>query len=151
MSTETVKQTTFRRLLGYIKPYRAAFALSIVGMLGYAAVDTFFFSQIETLIDDGLTDHNSKILIYGAIFVPVVFIARGIFNFIASYFLNWVGFRVVTTLRQELFDHMMRLPVSFHDQHSTGDLISKITLPNFPLSFFFNPKFLKDILHNYQI
>lgn len=127
MSTETVKQTTFRRLLGYIKPYRAAFALSIVGMLGYAAVDTFFFSQIETLIDDGLTDHNSKILIYGAIFVPVVFIARGIFNFIASYFLNWVGFRVVTTLRQQLFDHMMRLPVSFHDQHSTGDLISKIT------------------------
>lgn len=127
MSTETVKQTTFRRLLGYIKPYRAAFALSIVGMLGYAAVDTFFFSQIETLIDDGLTDHNSKILIYGAIFVPVVFIARGIFNFIASYFLNWVGFRVVTTMRQQLFDHMMRLPVSYHDQHSTGDLISKIT------------------------
>ena len=127
MSTETVKQTTFRRLLGYIKPYRAAFAISIVGMLGYAAVDTFFFSQIETLIDDGLTDGNSKILIYGAIFVPVVFIARGLFNFIASYFLNWVGFRVVTTLRQQLFDHMMRLPVSFHDQHSTGDLISKIT------------------------
>ncbi len=127
MSTETVKQTTFRRLLGYIKPYRAAFALSIVGMLGYAAVDTFFFSQIETLIDDGLTDHNSKILIYGAIFVPVVFIARGMFNFIASYFLNWVGFRVVTTMRQQLFDHMMRLPVSYHDQHSTGDLISKIT------------------------
>lgn len=127
MSTETVKQTTFRRLMGYIKPYRAAFALSIVGMLGYAAVDTFFFSQIETLIDDGLTDGNSKILIYGAIFVPVVFIARGLFNFIAAYFLNWVGFRVVTTLRQQLFDHMMRLPVSFHDQHSTGDLISKIT------------------------
>lgn len=128
MSTPTPQQkTTFRRLLGYLKPYRAAFALSIVGMLGYAAVDTFFFSQIERLIDDGLTNQNTKILIYGAIFVPVVFIARGLFNFIASYFLNWVGFRVVTTLRQQLFDHMMRLPVSFHDQHSTGDLISKIT------------------------
>ncbi|MDX1706404.1 lipid A export permease/ATP-binding protein MsbA [Pseudidiomarina sp.] len=124
---ELKKQKTFRRLLAYIKPYRAAFSLSIIGMLGYAAVDTFFFSQIETLIDDGLTQHNPKILLYGAIFVPVIFIARGIFNFISTYFLNWVGFRVITTLRQQLFDHMMRLPVSFHDRHSTGDLISKIT------------------------
>lgn len=124
---ENKKQKTFRRLLAYIKPYRAAFSLSIFGMLGYAAVDTFFFSQIETLIDDGLTQHNPKILLYGAIFVPVIFIARGIFNFISTYFLNWVGFRVITTLRQQLFDHMMRLPVSFHDRHSTGDLISKIT------------------------
>ncbi|RUO79147.1 lipid A export permease/ATP-binding protein MsbA [Pseudidiomarina taiwanensis] len=127
MSQNTAKQRTFRRLMGYIKPYRAAFIFSIVGMLGYAAVDTFFFSQIETLIDDGLTNQNSKILIYGAIFVPVVFIARGLFNFISTYFLNWVGFRVVTTLRQQLFDHMMKLPVAFHDRHSTGDLISKIT------------------------
>ncbi len=127
MSAETVKQKTFRRLMGYIKPYRAAFFFSIIGMLGYAGVDTFFFSQIETLIDDGLTSSNPKILLYGAIFVPVVFILRGLFNFISTYFLNWVGFRVVTTLRQQLFDHMMKLPVSFHDRHSTGDLISKIT------------------------
>jgi len=131
MSTETipdaVKQRTFKRLLAYIKPYRAAFALSIFGMLGYAAVDTFFFSQIETLIDDGLTEHNPKILLYGAIFVPLVFIGRGLFNFISTYFLNWVGFRVVTTMRQQLFDHMVKLPVSFHDNHSTGELLSKIT------------------------
>ncbi len=127
MSVETVKKRTLRRLLGYIKPYRPAFILAIIGMLGYAAVDTFFFSQIETLIDDGLTEQNSKILIYGALFVPIIFVARGLFNFISTYFLNWVGFRVVTTLRQQLFDHMMQLPVSFHDSHSTGDLLSKIT------------------------
>lgn len=125
--TETQKKRTFRRLLGYIKPYRAAFVCSVFAMIGYAAVDTFFFSQIETLIDEGLTEQNSKILVYGAIFVPLVFIARGAFNFISTYLLNWVGFRVITTLRQQLFDHMMKLPVSFHDKHSTGDLLSKIT------------------------
>ena len=88
---------------------------------------TLFFSQIETLIDDGLTEQNSDILLYGAIFVPFFFIIRGFFNFASSYFLNWVGFKVVTKMRQQLFDHLMKLPVAFHDQHSTGDLISKIT------------------------
>lgn len=125
--TDNLKKRIFRRLMGYIKPYKMAFICSVLAMVGYAAVDTFFFSQIETLIDEGLTEQNSQILLYGAIFVPLVFVARGTFNFVSTYLLNWVGFRVVTTLRQELFDHMMKLPVSFHDRHSTGDLLSKIT------------------------
>ncbi|KPD22427.1 lipid A export permease/ATP-binding protein MsbA [Idiomarina abyssalis] len=127
MDSQIKKKTTFKRLLGYIKPYKAAFILAVVCMIGYAGIDTLFISQIQTLIDDGLTEQNSNVLIYGAIFVPFIFILRGILNVGSSYFLNWVGFKVVTKMRQQLFDHMMKLPVSFHDQHSTGDLISKIT------------------------
>lgn len=127
MDSQIKKKTTFKRLLGYIKPYKAAFTLAIICMIGYSAIDTLFLSQIETLIDDGLTEQDSKILLYGALFVPFIFILRGLLNVASSYFLHWVGFKVVTKMRQQLFDHMMKLPVSFHYQHSTGDLISKIT------------------------
>lgn len=126
-SQKIVRQQTFRRLLKYIKPHRAAFIVAIIGMLGYAGVDTFFFSNIETLIDDGLGQNNPAILIYGAIFVPFVFLLRGLFNFISTYFLAYVGFNIVTTMRQQLFEHLMKVPVAYHDQVSTGDLISKIT------------------------
>ncbi|MCJ8315921.1 lipid A export permease/ATP-binding protein MsbA [Idiomarina sp.] len=127
MDSQQKKKTSFKRLLGYIKPYKMAFFLAVVCMIGYAGIDTLFISQIQTLIDDGLTEQNSNVLLYGAIFVPVIFVLRGVLNVGSSYFLNWVGFKVVTKMRQQLFDHMMKLPVSFHDQHSTGDLISKIT------------------------
>lgn len=127
MDSQLKKKTTFKRLLGYIKPYKAAFLLAVLCMIGYAGIDTLFISQIKTLIDDGLTEQNSNVLVYGAIFVPFIFIFRGLLNVGSSYFLNWVGFKVVTKMRQQLFDHMMKLPVGFHDQHSTGDLISKIT------------------------
>lgn len=126
-SKKIVQQKTFRRLLGYVKPYRWAFLLAIVGMIGYAGVDTFFFYHIETLVDDGLGQSNPTILIYGAIFVPLVFLLRGLFNFVSTYFLGYVGFHVVTALRQQLFEHLMRLPVAYHDKVSTGDMISKIT------------------------
>ena len=59
--------------------------------------------------------------------VPVFFIIRGLFNVASNYFLNYVGFKVVTRMRQQLFDHLLKVPVSFHDQHSTGEMISKIT------------------------
>jgi subfamily B ATP-binding cassette protein MsbA len=126
-SNKAVRQRTFRRLARYIKPYRLAFVAAVIGMVGYAGVDTFFFYHIETLIDDGLGESNPTILLYGALFVPLVFLLRGFFNFISTYFLSYVGFRIVTVMRQQLFEHLMRVPVAYHDKMSTGDLISKIT------------------------
>lgn len=126
-SNKAVQQKTFRRLARYIKPYRMAFVAAVIGMIGYAGVDTFFFYHIETLIDDGLGESNPTILLYGALFVPLVFLLRGFFNFTSTYFLSYVGFRIVTVMRQQLFEHLMRVPVSYHDKMSTGDLISKIT------------------------
>lgn len=124
---KVVRQQTSRRLISYVKPYRLAFVAAIIGMIGYAGVDTFFFANIETLIDDGLAQNNPTILIYGAIFVPFIFLLRGFFNFVSTYFLSYVGFHIVSAMRQQLFEHLMRVPVSYHDKVSTGDLISKIT------------------------
>lgn len=126
-SKTAVRQQTFRRLIGYMKPFRMAFITAVIGMLGYAAIDTLFISSFQPLVDDGLGEGNSRILIIGAIFVPFMFILRGLFNFISTYFLSYVGFKIVTVMRQQLFEHLMRVPVSYHDKVSTGDMISKIT------------------------
>lgn len=127
MDSQLPKKSTSKRLVSYIKPYKTAFIVAIIGMIGFSAVDTLFLSQIKTLIDDGFTGQNPNVLFYGGLLVPAFFVVRGLFNVVSTFLLNWVGFKVVTKMRQQLFEHMMKLPVSFHDQHSTGELISKIT------------------------
>ncbi|TLU67622.1 lipid A export permease/ATP-binding protein MsbA [Thalassotalea litorea] len=117
----------FRRLFTYTRGLRAGLLISIIGMLGYAGIDTLFFSQLKPLIDEGLTQSNPNILKYAPIFVLVAFLFRGIFHFIGTYCLAWVGNHVVMKLRQELFEHILAMPVSFHDKESTGALISKLT------------------------
>jgi len=127
---ETVEATTwqnFKRLIGYAKPYKSGFVVAILGMLGYAGIDTLFFSQLQPLIDDGLTDANPNFMKWAPLFVIVCFIIRGICHFFGNYCLAWVGNNVVTDLRQNLFEHIMALPVTFHDKESTGTLISKLT------------------------
>ncbi|TWX56349.1 lipid A export permease/ATP-binding protein MsbA [Colwellia hornerae] len=117
----------FKRLMSYAKPYKAGFVIAILGMLGYAGIDTLFFSQLQPLIDDGLTDANPNFMKWAPLFVIVCFIIRGICHFFGNYCLAWVGNNVVTDLRQNLFEHIMALPVTFHDKTSTGTLISKLT------------------------
>jgi len=128
LSVSEIKQAgTARRLLRYVIPYKFGFLAAALGMLGYALIDVYFISKLPQFIDKGINDKNTDYLRYAPLFIVLIFIVRGAFNFVASYCLNWVGTHVVKTLRQQLFEHYMRLPVSFHDQHSTGELISKVT------------------------
>ena len=117
----------FTRLLRFAKPYKLGFVLAIMGMLGYAAIDVYFLSKLPPLIDEGLSGKNPNFMKWAPVFVIVAFIARGLFHFIGNFCLSWVGNHVVSDLRQTLFEHVMAMPVAYHDKESTGTLISKIT------------------------
>lgn len=117
----------FKRLLSYAKPYKLGFIAAIVGMLGYAAIDVYFLSKLQPLIDEGLEGANPDFMKWAPLFVVVAFLFRGLFHFVANYCLAWVGNHVVTDLKQKLFEHIMAMPVAFHDKESTGSLISKLT------------------------
>jgi subfamily B ATP-binding cassette protein MsbA len=113
--------------MSYAKPYRGGFIMAILGMIGYALIDVYFINEFETFIDRGITEKDQQYFFWAPIVVVLLFAIRGVFNFISSYCLSWAGTHIVKDLRQQLFRQFMRLPVSFHDQHSTGELISKIT------------------------
>ena len=129
-SKTVIEATTwqnFTRLMSYAKSYKAGFIVAILGMLGYAGIDTLFLSQLQPLIDDGLTKADPNFMKWAPLFVIVCFIIRGICHFFGNYCLAWVGNNVVADLRQNLFEHIMALPVTFHDKESTGTMISKLT------------------------
>ncbi|MDO6505617.1 lipid A export permease/ATP-binding protein MsbA [Colwellia sp. 4_MG-2023] len=126
-STNGTTRQNFKRLFGYAKPYKLGFIVSIIGMLGYAAIDVYFLSKLQALIDEGLAGSNPDFMKWAPVFVVAAFVFRGIFHFVANYCLAWVGNNVVTDLKQSLFEHIMGMPVAFHDKESTGGLISKLT------------------------
>lgn len=120
-------KANFYRLLGYVKERKAGIIAAIIGMIGYAAVDTTFVYSIKPLIDEGLTGENPAVLTYMPIFVVGIVLLRGLCNFISTYCMAWVGNHVVMKLRRQIFNHLMAQPVSFFDKNSTGALLSKIT------------------------
>ena len=129
-SSESSNATTwqnFKRLVSYAKPYKFGFVAAIIGMLGYASIDVYFLSKLQPLVDEGLAGANDDFMKWAPLFIISAFIIRGVAHFVANYCLAWVGNNVVADLRQKLFEHIMSMPVAFHDQQSTGALISKIT------------------------
>jgi subfamily B ATP-binding cassette protein MsbA len=58
--------------------------------------------------------------------ILLVFLTKGLADYAGNYLINVVGFSVVTDLRQQTFDKLIREEHVFFQQHSTGQLMSSI-------------------------
>jgi ATP-binding cassette, subfamily B, bacterial MsbA len=117
----------YRRLLGNVRPYRRMFIGSIVGMLVFAATEPLFAAMMKPLIDGSFVHRDIEMVRAMPWLLVGLFLIRGIAGFINTYFLSWVGRRVVADLRQRMFEHLLRAPTRFYDTHGSGHILSKLT------------------------
>ncbi|MFU2316740.1 lipid A ABC transporter ATP-binding protein/permease MsbA [Rahnella sp. PCH160] len=118
---------TFRRLWPMITPFKAGLVAAAIALVANAASDTFMLSLLKPLLDDGFGKADRSILLWMPLVVIGLMIVRGVSGYISSYCISWVSGKVVMHMRRRLFGHMMRMPVAFFDQQSTGTLLSRIT------------------------
>lgn len=116
----------YRRLLGYVRPYALAFAMSVFGYVLYAGASTAFAELMRYLIDT-VEKGDSQFRIIFPLLMILAFAVRGLGTFLGVYFMAIVSRGIVHDLRCQLFDKYLVLPVSYFDSRSSGHLISKIT------------------------
>jgi subfamily B ATP-binding cassette protein MsbA len=117
----------YRRLLAYVKPYRWAFALAIFGNILYGLVDAGFVKLFQPLINEGFVSKNQAFIAWIPFIVVGIFLVRGVATFLSTYCMGWVGRNVVKSLRQDMFAQLLKLPTSYYDKVSSGELLSKLT------------------------
>jgi len=61
------------------------------------------------------------------IVMVVVIFGKGLFTFMASFFMKSVGHRVVKDMRDDLYEHVIYQSTSYFDRVPTGDLMSRLT------------------------
>ena len=57
----------------------------------------------------------------------VLFLLRGVGDFLQTYCPGFVGRQIVKTLRAQIFDRYLHLPISFFDSQASGVLLSRLT------------------------
>jgi subfamily B ATP-binding cassette protein MsbA len=59
--------------------------------------------------------------------VVIVFFGKGLFTFFSSFFMKAVGNKVVKTMRDRLYEHILYQSSAYFDRAKTGDLMSRLT------------------------
>ncbi|MBO1515512.1 ABC transporter ATP-binding protein [Metabacillus sp. BG109] len=122
---------TFKRLFGYLKPWKNQMILVAV-----AAIFSTLFNVISPKL---LGDATSSIFdsFTAGTSIDFEFIARilllliglyllsSLFSYIQQYVMASISQRTVAQLRKEVNEKLSRLPLSYFDKHSHGDLLSR--------------------------
>ncbi len=117
----------YGRLLGYAKPHWPMFALGVLGMMIFAACDTGFAWLVKQFLDGAFVAQDPDTLLIVPVGIVVLFLFRGIGDYLGAWAPGWVGRQVVKQLRADLFRHYLDLPVAYYDRSSSGQLLSRLT------------------------
>lgn len=116
----------YRRLIHYVIPYWKMFLISVLAMVAYAAMGPTFAKLIQPLVDGSFVNNDPEVLKKAPLVLLGLSLVRGIAGFASDYCSGWVGRRVITDLRRDLFDQFLNLPSSYYDGASSGQLLSKL-------------------------
>jgi len=126
-SSDATSLQLYLRLLRYVKPYWAPFALSIAAMVVTALTEPAFPALLKPLLDGSFVHKEGGLLMWLPGLIVAVFLVRGLSSYIPDYTIGWVANKVVMDLRNAMFANLVRLPTNYYDNHTGGSLISKFT------------------------
>lgn len=116
----------YKRLLRYVAPHWMLLLVSFLGFLGAAGSEAYFAYLFGQLIDSW-----EEAVVIAAASIPVLMfmtaLGRATGSIIGESLMARVSFHVVYTLRQELFNQLLKLPSSFFDKNSQGHTVSRLT------------------------
>ena len=116
------------KLLKKSRSYLPVFILSVVlavlTVVGTLLAPLFIGQAIDCIVGAGDVDFDRILLIFIKIAVSVGIAALA--QWLLSLCSNRMTYGIVHDIRDEAFDHIQRLPLSYLDSHPTGDIVSRI-------------------------
>ncbi len=144
-----------RRLVGFVRPYSARFFAAIFLMIVVGACEALLALLIKPVFDGVLAPHRAAptsivlfnwrllggtlylhdLLPHGihniwtqvAVALVGVTILKGLSEYFATYFINYVGHSVVKDLRNQLYSKIIEQSMAFFGRNPTGNLMSSVT------------------------
>lgn len=118
---------TLRRLAGYLAPYRLLIALSIAASIGLSLLTLLPAMLTREIIDTVIPSNSAAQALSVGLLLALVYAVRAVTVVVNQYMITWIGQQLVYNLSKELFGHVQRLPMRFHESMETGQIMSRVT------------------------
>lgn len=116
-----------KRLLAFAGRYWHFFALSVFLLIASTAAELARPYLMGITIDDFIKKSDTSSLNRMAIYFLILIAAGFIFNLLQIYVLSYAGQSIIYNIRQLLFTHLQKMPLSYYDKNPIGRLVTRVT------------------------
>jgi len=120
------KWETFLAFVKYVRPHRGALAFSAVLLLLLSILEVLPPYLMKLIIDGGLLDGSEIRFLQLIGLLMAVHLLLAAFEIARSAIGIRVGMQIVSRIRRDMFDKLMKLPVRYYDQRKTAPFIGRI-------------------------
>jgi ATP-binding cassette, subfamily B, bacterial len=116
-----------RALVPFIRPYLGTLFLAMVALLIASGAFLALPIAVRYVIDFGFNAENASTINRYFYFFLGVALLLGLFGAARTYFVNWLGERVVADIRNAVYRHVIRMDPAFFEVTKTGEVLSRLT------------------------
>ncbi|SDD28341.1 ABC transporter ATP-binding protein [Actinokineospora iranica] len=124
-STPTGSIAALRRLTPYLRPVRGRLIGSGAAVLGSMVCGLMIPLVIQRVLDGPVATRDTGPLPWLLLAVAVLGTAEALLFYLRRRLVARASTRVEAELRADLYHHLQRLPISFHDRWQSGQLLSR--------------------------
>jgi len=118
---------TFQRLFMMAKQYYVRFIFAAICMVIAGGLQSALPLIAKPAIDEIFMSKNITALKWIPFAVIAIFLFKGLANYGQNILMSSIGLRIVTNLRNKLYEQIQKQSLSFFAEHPTGLLMSRIT------------------------
>jgi ABC-type multidrug transport system fused ATPase/permease subunit len=115
------------RLYRYIRPFRVKFGIGLLFLFGGSLASLAFPKLLGDLVDSGTRGSLSESINRIALLLLVILVIQSLFSYFRTVIFVNVSEKSLANLRQDTYNHLIRLPLRFFEQRRVGELNSRIS------------------------
>lgn len=123
---QTKQRTGFGYLFYFLHPYKRLIFQLALGLLTLGILQLIFPFLTQAIVDIGIDNRDFDFIILILVGQLFLFAGQTVINLLQGWILLHIGTRVNVSLVSQFLSKIMRLPLAFFDQKSTGDLLQRI-------------------------
>jgi ATP-binding cassette subfamily B protein len=116
-----------RKLLPYLRPYRWKIAATLILMVLVTAAGLAAPALAQVAIDDGISKGDKAVLVVAVLLLVGAGLVGAVAGYGQTYLSSWIGERTLLDLRTDVFSHLTRLSIGYHERIPTGVTVSRLT------------------------
>lgn len=90
------------------------------------ALDMLSPQVTKSIVDDVIVGGNLSLLKYLLLAILLIGIGRAVFMYIKEFTSDYLGSKIASEMRKDVFHHLQGLSASFYDKNNTGELMARV-------------------------
>ena len=116
-----------KRFISYYRPHKTMLVLDLMASLFISLIGMVYPIVTNKMLNEYIPQKMYSTIVVAGIIVLALYIIRMLLRYFVQYYGHIIGVKMQSKMRQDLFDHLQKLPFKFYDNNETGRIMTRMT------------------------